>query len=133
LHSLDGLIFPSVQLLGESNVVLFHNAARVEGLALPEGTEIDASLYEMSDDGPEVDYSVIEWVPPRAALEKEEAASKILRGPRLPLPEIDVRDVTLRIDVDHLQVRHVNSVTFTTNDHPVARYRYEEKGTSRKF
>jgi hypothetical protein len=41
---LDGVVFPSVQAEGNGlNVVLFHKAAHVEAMEIPEGTEIEAS------------------------------------------------------------------------------------------
>ena len=40
---IDGIIFPSEQAGGVPNVILFHKAARVETMNIPEGTEISAS------------------------------------------------------------------------------------------
>jgi RES domain-containing protein len=63
--ALDGLLYPSVQgSQGKLNVVLFHNAARVQELDLPKGAEIYAHLSHDTEDGPEIDYWVFEEVPP---------------------------------------------------------------------
>jgi RES domain len=46
-NPVDGIIFPSVQAAGNAlNVVLFHEAAQVEEIELPPGTEIETSLGE---------------------------------------------------------------------------------------
>ena len=61
---IDGIIFPSVQAAGDVlNVVLFHKAARVEAMNVPEGTEISASTGRWAEDGWVEDYEVVEKVP----------------------------------------------------------------------
>lgn len=47
----DGIIFRSVQVKGGRNVVLFHKAARVETMKLPQGTEIEAHSGYGTEDG----------------------------------------------------------------------------------
>lgn len=37
-------------------MVLFHKAARVQPLDIPKGTEISASLYDYTEDGPDINY-----------------------------------------------------------------------------
>jgi hypothetical protein len=62
---IDGIIFPSVQAAGDVlNVVLFHKAARVEAMDIPQGTEISARTGHWGEEGWEEDYGVIEEVPP---------------------------------------------------------------------
>jgi RES domain len=69
----DGIIFPSVQVARDAlNVVLFHKAARVEAMDIPEGIEIRARTGQ-SPEGWEDDYSVIEEVRPPA---KDEGKDK---------------------------------------------------------
>lgn len=74
---LDGIIYPSVQagpshrIFGSSedrrNVVLFHKAARVQQLEIPEGADVSVSddgpwsLWHLND-GPETKYTVWEKV-----------------------------------------------------------------------
>lgn len=46
--SLDGILFPSVQVGGNGvNAVLFHKASRCEEFEIPDGTEIRARTYSM--------------------------------------------------------------------------------------
>jgi hypothetical protein len=64
VEKLDGILYRSVQSnTPAANVVLFHHAAAVEPLPLPEGTEVDASLFWSTEDGDEIDYTVWEKVP----------------------------------------------------------------------
>src|ERR1700750_901995 len=60
---IDGIILPSVHAAGVLNVVLFHKAARVEAMNVPEGTEISASTGRWAEDGWVDDYEVVERVP----------------------------------------------------------------------
>ena len=49
---LDGILFPSAQVAGDAlNIVLFHKAARVEEMDIPEGTKIEASSGNSGEDG----------------------------------------------------------------------------------
>ena len=59
----DGIIFNSVQSREGSNVVLFHKAARVEAMQLPNDTEIDVHTGYIAEDGWEADYTVSEIAP----------------------------------------------------------------------
>lgn len=124
---LDGMVFPSVQKKGErANIVLFNHASRVAEWEIPDGTEIDASTYEMDDDGGAFRYHVSERVPPPT-----EEGNK----PRKPLDffdftptafeqrSSDTRDNTLSLDAKSLQVHHIDSVGFGTTDFQVTRHR----------
>jgi hypothetical protein len=142
---LDGMIYRSVQFGGRRrshprpifggirdgrNVVLFHHAARVQPLDIPEGTDIsvsDGALYSTSapgsaddldgvsgfpDDGPEVNYTVLEKV----------LAEKLEPVRAAPSPEPD--DAPLKfLDSEFHDVR---GATFETVSSPVPRYRYEK-------
>jgi hypothetical protein len=148
---LDGMLYPSVQsghlrrthpgrtLLGlgsrdSRNVVLFHKAARVRPLDIPDGADIivypSSSLYGFSlfpesladlgdvsgfpdDDDPEVTYTV--WEEARA--QERQVASTA------PSPEAD--DAPLKF-LD-LEYRYVRSVTFATVPSRVPRYRVEKR------
>jgi hypothetical protein len=79
---LDGIIFPSAQLAGDSrNVVRFHKAARVEALAVPEGAMIEARSGQMYEEGYEIEYVVTEETPPADA---EALGEDDLGWPSLP-------------------------------------------------
>lgn len=126
---LDGIVFPSAQAGGTGlNVVVFHRAARVEPLDLPEGTEISARLGQSYEEGWEPEYSVIEEVPP-------EADTVIDGTSRLPVDlfmdptagswDSDPRQAALRIVLDDVAVHIVQAVDFQTDRHRVTRFRWE--------
>jgi hypothetical protein len=128
---LDGIIYPSVQgEAGAKNVVLFHKAALVQKLEIPDGTRVSAQLENMTEDGPEVDYWVWEETPKKSKKKK-------LRGSRFPargsgwaqnasLSEDD-REVALQIDVTSIEVHHITGIGFKTDDFKVKRHRFEER------
>jgi hypothetical protein len=128
---LDGIVYPSAQG-GEAkqNVVLFHGAARVEEMEIPANTEISARLYESTEEGPEIDYSVWEEVPPSPApaeIEADPYASLPVFRPASSSRDRDVRENTLRLHVDSIEVHHVSSVSFVTQAYPVSRHRWEKR------
>jgi hypothetical protein len=45
----------------------------------------------------------------------------------MPDDNADIRDMTLRLDIDSVTVHHVGSVTYGTDSHPVARHRSEKR------
>jgi hypothetical protein len=124
----DGIIFQSAQIAGGRNVVLFRKAARVEEIALPQGTEISVHSYQDTEDGPELDYSVTELVPP---------AAKVPTSPRLfidtewgdvPFEEsVLPRPVSLRVDPESVTVHEVRSVLYRTARNTVSRTRWEKR------
>lgn len=116
---LDGIIFPSVQAAGDVlNVVLFHKAARVEAMNVPEGTEISASAGRWAEDGWVEDYEVFEKVPDLAAI-----AEAMPRDPR----DADWRDASLRIVSESMEVHRVKRVEFATDEFTVKRHRREKQ------
>ncbi len=128
---IDGIIFPSVQAAGDVlNVVLFHKAARVEAMNVPEGTEISASTGRWAEDGWVDDYEVVERV---QALHKE--VDKNEQEPRWPdfaaiaeaMPldprDADWRDASLRIVPESMEVHRVKGVEFATDEFTVKRHR----------
>lgn len=128
---LDGMIFPSVQTgQASANVVLFHHAARVEEIELPQGTEVDVQLEMRDCDDFYPDYTVWEKVPP--PLEQAESlnhASHWLFGMSQALDNhVDMRSPTLRIDLESIHVHHVKAVTFDAPSHKVARHRSQQGG-----
>lgn len=129
---LDGIVFPSVQAAGdELNVVLFHKAAHVEAMEIPEGTEVEARTGHTSEDGWEVDYSVSERVPPKKPpKEKDDKAQcadlAAFVSDAWHAHDADLRDVTLRIDLESVKVHVVRSVQFQCDAHDVRRHRWEK-------
>ncbi|WP_164939702.1 RES family NAD+ phosphorylase [Bradyrhizobium zhanjiangense] len=135
--SIDGIIYPSVQVAGDVlNVVLFHKASRVEEIDIPEGTDVRARTGRNGPEGWEDDYSVIEEVPPR-----KEGADKNARADGWPdLPSIHLtlwekaisnpREPSLRIKLDSIKVHRVRRVEFATDKFPVTRHRWEKRDPS---
>jgi hypothetical protein len=130
--SLDGILFPSVQVGGNGvNAALFYKASRCEELEIPDGTEISARTFSMYEDGPERDFFVSETVLP----EKDETVVENERrrpppftpslGDRDEWPDADPRERTLRVDVDSLRVHEVSAVQIETQSHSVRRHRFE--------
>lgn len=131
--SLDGIVFPSVQSGTGLNVVLFHKAARVEELALPPGTTVEAELDRSTEDGREADYAVYEEVPPTKTgpsdLEKHgfgDLSALSISSARRSAWNADHRHATLRVIPDSLIVHHVRAVKISTEEHSVRRRRSEK-------
>lgn len=135
--AIDGILFPSVQVAhDDTNVVLFHKSARVEDLGLPAGSEISSSGLETDSDGAYYNYTVFETVPKG---DEDQTKKTGLAGPR---SGIDVwghdddggwREPTLKIDLDSVEVRMVQGVTFSTENHKVQRHRIESRELAEKL
>ena len=111
-------------------MVIFHKAARVEPLQVPKDTELTARLYESTDEGSEVDYSVWEEVPPEAPPKLRPDARGFPELPAFPersMPEAyDSREITMRLDTQEVKVHHVQAVSFTSKVYSVRRHRFEK-------
>ena len=135
--SLDGILYPSVQGgEGKLNLVLFHKAARVQPLDIPQGTVIDAQLYEHDEDGVRIYPWVWEEVPSNEA--SGEPAPIQLDPEPFMIPEAldaldpedfynEQREPVLKLDISSLQVHVVEAVEFKTKAHTVNRHRGEKK------
>lgn len=126
---IDGILFESVQVAGEaSNIVLFHKAARVEAITLRPGTDVSASTSQMTDEGPETDYAVIEKVLPDGAQEPQKGSSEltipVFGSRRFRAVGADERFDTLRIELDSITVHVIRRVTIIADEHPVRRHRW---------
>jgi len=130
---LDGIIFPSAQSKVGCNAVLFHKAARVEAIKLPKGTEVEASSGHDTEEGWEVDYSVIEWVPPPPDSPPTEGKGdpfRFLFRADLHMPwSADQRESTLRVDPASVEVHQVNWVQVHCTAFTVSRCRIEKSDT----
>jgi hypothetical protein len=128
----DGIVFPSVQVAGAvMNVVLFHKAARVAAIDLPRDTKIEARTGQLYEDGWEREYVVIERVPPTPGTEPLDAEGwgdlPAVAGGWISQDPPDAREPTLRIVMESIRVHVVRRVEFDTMEHPVARYRWEDR------
>ena len=126
---LHGILYPSVQgSEGQSNIVLFHKAARVQPLDIPTGTEISARLYDETKDGVEVSYWVSEQIPPPSPRSEPESHDFPFLSEPLDEPlDIDSRECSLRLDVSSLEVHHVTGIEFRSESYTVHRHRYEKR------
>jgi len=126
---LDGIIYRSAQVEGKgANVVLFHDASRVEPIDLPEGTKIRAHLKDLREDALDLDYCVWEEVPSEPHNHAKPATSNQL----LDLYEVDEvlagndpRQTTLHLDLQSIDVHHVDSVKINARAFPVRRHRIQ--------
>jgi len=143
LVPMDGILFPSVQAAGDVlNVILFHKAAWVEALDIPREAKIHARTGQWEDEGWNIDYTVIEELPPPpepppAEPASTEGAQKASWPPDLssliktPLEscDSDLREPTLRIAMDSVMVHIVQRVQFETDEFGVTRHRWEKKNS----
>ena len=128
-YNLDGVRFTSVQTGGASdNIVLFHKAARVRPLNLPDGTKLDARSYWDTEDGAEPDYNVTERVPKQ---DKERNKNRKKTSPFGFVPidweelDHDHREESLAVDESPLSVHWIDATQFDTTAFDVDRDRYE--------
>jgi hypothetical protein len=131
---LDGILYTSPQSSDAGkNVALFHRSSRVERVVTPGGTQTDVWFGHQTDDGYEIDYTVYEQVPAPAEPAPRRPAPRrrldILDDTRPPIlddaqpPILDTPAPTLRIDLESVQVRHINSVEVRTDAYEVTRMR----------
>lgn len=129
---IDGILFPSVQNgvdVQGLNVVLFHKASTVETLPIPEGTHIEARAGLHSEEGWEVDYSVIEFRPisgSRPIYASPRGWPKLASVEGHPSPDISKpksgRAETLRVCCESLQVHQIQAVRIVHEAHSVSRH-----------
>lgn len=121
---LDGILYASPQSAQtDKNVALFHRSSRVERRAAPEGMTADVWFGHQTEDGYEIDYTVWEEVPAPVAPPPQQTLSG--RSPLLmnddPPADPDSRAPTLRINLESLQVLHIEAVQVRGESHSVSR------------
>ncbi len=133
---LDGIIYPSVQAndADERNVILFHHSSLVEKSDLPSGSKVRGSLYNSTEDGPDIDYSVFEEMPKSAEKDSDQGRQSYISdiafdddfhfGVRYD------REASLHLDLRSLQVHQVKAVQLTTLHQGIRRYRSEAQDSS---
>lgn len=127
---LDGILYPSVQAEGEIlNIVLFHKVARVEELELPKGSKVRADTTQATDEGYDIDYTVIEEVPAKAVGEEKKperlTMDDLLDDTIEFIPNRDYRTPCLKIITKTMEVHIVKHVNVNTDAHSVTRHRWE--------
>jgi hypothetical protein len=114
----DGIIYPSVQVADNKiNVVLFHKAARVMDILLPPGTELEVTDEAYEEEGPYTSYDVTERIPAR--IKKT-----------IPVDDegvADSRELSLKVDLESIDVHQITAVQYDFESHRVHRSRYKEK------
>lgn len=126
---LDGILYASPQSAqAGKNVVLFHRSSRVERRVVPEGMTTSVWFGHQTEDDYEIDYTVFEEVP--APVAEPVRAPR----PRVGLPDFmdehppadpDARVPALRIDLDSVEVRHIEAVDVRGAPYEVSRSRHE--------
>jgi hypothetical protein len=132
---IDGIIFSSVQAGGDNRyAVLFHKAARVEALNVPEGTEISASTGYWAEDGWVEDYEVVEKIAPLhgEVHENEQESEKpdftaVAEAMPLDPRDVDWREASLRIVPESMEVHRVKRAQFATDAFTVKWHRREKR------
>jgi len=132
----DGIVFLSAQMKGGCNVVLFHHAAKVVETVLPSGVVIDSSTGSWTEEGWETEYSVSEKVPSKPALSQSVLDEAVWGDPCAHPAEPsnwddDFREAALKVELDSVEVHHVDAVVIGATQYLVQRFRYEER--ERKF
>jgi hypothetical protein len=127
---LDGIVFSSAQTAVGRNVVLFHHAAKVAEIALPDGTEVEAYIGSGNDEEFEINYWVAERVP-RQKPSGQRNHEHDLWGPVNSPPDYppqwddDFREPALHVEPSSIEIHHVASVEVHTDSHRVHRHRQE--------
>ncbi|WP_375263421.1 RES family NAD+ phosphorylase [Palleronia sp.] len=123
---LDGILYRSVQSdAAGRNAVLFHHAAAVALLDLPEGAEVEARLSVVSDEG-DYAYTVWETMPPDEEI--NENASPVPDwdwggADEMVVPERDDREPALQVATDAVSVHEIRAVAVNTERYDVDRHR----------
>jgi RES domain-containing protein len=129
---LDGIVFPSAQTKAGRNIVLFHHAAKVADSPPLKDAEITVNLGRWSEDGWEIDYSVMEEALAEPAPKQSGSDGGILAAlsdypVEPPCRDADFREAALEIDRDSVKVHHVNSVKVNTTSYSVHCFRLQKR------
>jgi hypothetical protein len=118
---LDGILFGSAQTSSNGqNVVLFHEASRVETQEIAADTETTVRHYEVYDDGYESDFTV--WVEPR--VEEHEGGEERVYSDEC---HISTSRDTLRLNLEAMSIHHVERIECKTQERRVWRHVQSEQ------
>lgn len=130
--SLDGIIYKSVQAGNAAkNVVLFHHASRVEEIVVPKGATFSSGPLQNSDDEDDFDYRVTVRLPDKDAVLRESPPDPrdIQQDYEDLLEEnrrkSEIRPITLKVDLQALEVHEIESATFKTSKFAVTRHEWQ--------
>jgi hypothetical protein len=124
---LDGMIYPSVQAAeGMKNAVLFHKAAVVAKVKRPEGVEFRVRNYGDYEDGPEIEYSVVEEFDSETATPppKEPTVEELMAEMNAM---VDQRKPALELSKEDIWVHLIKCVAITSETHQVSRRVWDKK------
>jgi hypothetical protein len=115
-HKLDGILYPSVQVASglasadRTNIVLFHQASRVENTDPPPTASIRVNNFQQDEDGDDSEFVVFEDIPKQPVKDDSYLSD---------FPDYD-------FGTEDSVIHHVKAVQFTTKELPVSR---ASKGT----
>ncbi|MCU7873586.1 MAG: RES domain-containing protein [Candidatus Thiodiazotropha sp. (ex Lucinoma borealis)] len=140
---LDGVMFASSQIVGEEgeetgmeehqgkNLVLFSHASGLEGYDVPNGTEIEVHRYHGDPEDPDHSIWIWERVPDTPKSVDSASSQETLHdlwNPAHPFDQqVDLVDASLRLDMESIEVRRIEGVTYQTFSFDVSRHRSDTK------
>jgi hypothetical protein len=124
---LDGVKYKSIQSKEDGmNIMLFHQAASVEQIAIVAGTRFSLQHPFLTRDVYEPDYSI--GVMESAPKLNEGLIINTNWGKFIPDNQIDsINQLSpvLRIDIESIVIRHIEGVKFDYSEHRVQRYKLD--------
>ncbi len=125
---LDGIIYPSVYSGQEKdNVVIFYKSSRMKN-PLRHNSKIFVNSMSHDEDGSEIDYHVFEeYSTDSSTDEMYELPDKSIKSWFLYGQDDDVRALSLAIDINSLQVHHINKVSIDSTKHDVTWTKHETR------
>ena len=119
--SLDGILYPSVQGGPDGdNIMLFHRSSRVTAEDDPEVSRVEVDCSQINDDE-EIAYFVTRIVSPPNEQYNEFANRSRSADENSP----DLREATLKLNVESLRVHLVMAATYDTQEHEVIHNRWD--------
>ena len=119
--NLDGILYPSVQGGPDGdNVVLFHRSSRVAAANGPEVSRIEVDWSHVNDDE-DIAYFVTRVV----SLPNKDDSEYLDRPGSADAYASDLRETTLKLDVETLTVHLVKAITYDTEEHEVIHSRWD--------
>lgn len=134
---IDGVIFKSSQTGEGKNIVLFNHSCRTEPYTLPSSTTVSINFGWATEDDYDDSITVFEELPKKNESPSEKDSDK--RSSQLSMMDlsfddaeidfeyIDTREVTLRLDVDNIEVKKIKWVKYDPENRYISRHRFNKK------
>ena len=134
--NLDGIIFPSSQTEGDGqNIVLFNHARGIEPYSLPRGTKtlVDINSPMEEDDDSIFITESVPSIPPAAEPPDRELRRGVIRLPEFDewTESEDSTAPTLELDIESIEVRAVEGVSYRSRSRSISRYRETDEERKR--